>query len=82
MFNFFRKRKGNDDCDMSETKKEENVPLVGITPNKRHLANIGSKKWFCYLDGFFKQGWKHGINENDISLPQEIALFIFKKTLD
>ena len=76
MFNFFRKRKENDVGDMSETKKEENVPLVGITPNKRDLANIGSKKWFCYLDGFFKQGWKHGINENDISLPQEKAFFI------
>ena len=43
------------------------------SPNKREEANIASKKWFCYLNPFFSQGWKHGITESDISLPQKKA---------
>jgi hypothetical protein len=55
--------------------EQELNPLLDENPkpSRRGDANIISKKFFVYLDSFFKNGWKNGISQNDISLPQSKA---------
>ena len=54
---------------LGEFKCEANEPFI----SERTNANFVSKKFFVYLDGFFKTGWKSGIAETDITLPQSKA---------
>ena len=43
---------------LGQDQEEDQKPKL----SRRGDANIISKKFFVYLDGFFKSGWKNGIN--------------------